>query len=336
VDQHKEDCGLNRCLRAIDLPKSTYYYRQKRPDGPSEEDQRLMSQVREIIQEHLEYGYRRILPELEERTGQRVNHKRLRRLLNEHELALPRQMPKRSPSPVEKILEEASGSLNLVEGREPAPLEAFSTDFTEVRYGNGNRKAHLMAVVDLASKYVPGWAVGPSANRELALRCWEQVRERMSALGAELDGMIIHHDQDSVYTSYRWLQAILLEDGLRVSYSQNGAKDNPWIESLWGRTKTEVGSRIAEASSLPELRDVLDDRFQYYNRERRHSSIGYVPPREHLNDALSIRDSEPRISGKIRSSGTTTLRRSLDPSIKAISTRKRIAAGVSKVEHPST
>jgi transposase len=98
MDQHRDNRGLNRCLRAIGLPKSTYYYRQKRPDKPSEEEQKLMSQVREIIQEHPEYGYRRILPELEERTGRTVNHKRLRRLLSEHELALPRQMPKRSPS----------------------------------------------------------------------------------------------------------------------------------------------------------------------------------------------------------------------------------------------
>jgi transposase InsO family protein len=261
-----------------------------------------MNQVREIIQEHPEYGYRRILPELKERTGQTVNHKRLRRLLSDHELALPRQMPKRSPSPVDKILKEASGSLNLVEGRDsgnprfPGPLEAFSTDFTEVRYGGGNRKAHLMAVVDLESKFVSGWAVGPSANRELALRCWDRVRERMSALGVELDGTIIHHDQDSVYTSYRWLRTILLEDGMRVSYSENGAKGNPWIESLWGRTKTEVGSRIAEAQSLPALREVLDERFRYYNQERRHSLIGYVPPREHLNSVLSTCESEPRIT----------------------------------------
>jgi transposase InsO family protein len=278
------------------LPKSTYYYRQNRTDGLSEEDQKLMEHTREIIDEHPGYGYRRILPELEERTGQTINHKRLRRLLSEHELALPRQMPKRRPSPVKKILEEASGSLNLVEGREPAPLEAFSTDFTEVHYGNGNRKAHLMAVVDLESKYVLGWAVGPSANRELALRCWEQVREQVGSLGVDLNGRIVHHDQDSVYTSYRWLRTVLLEDGMRISYSENGAKGNPWIESLWGRTKTEIGSRIAEAQSLPALREVLSRRFQYYNRERRHSSIGYVPPREHLNKVLSSSESESKIT----------------------------------------
>ncbi|WP_103028979.1 IS3 family transposase [Salinibacter altiplanensis] len=296
MDQHKEERGLNRCLEAIGLPKSTYYYRQNRTEGLSEEDQKLMSCVREIINEHPGYGYRRILPELEERTGQTVNHKRLRRLLSEQELALPRQVSKQSPSPIEKILKKASGQLNLAEGRDPGPLEVFSTDFTELAYAGGNRKAYLMAVVDLESKYVPGWAVGPSANRKLAMRCWERVRERMAALNLNMAGRTIHHDQDSVYTSYRWLRAILLKDGMRVSYSENGAKGNPWIESLWGRTKTEVGSQIAEASSLPALREVFDRRFKYYNRERRHSSIGYVPPREHLGQTLDILELEQQLT----------------------------------------
>jgi len=125
---------------------------------------------------------------------------------------------------MEKILEEASGKLNLVAGPDLGPLEAFSTDFIEVTYASGNRKAYLMAVVDLKSKYVPGWAVGPSANRELALRCWERVRERMASLSLNMAGRTIHHDQDSVYTSYRWLRAILLDDGMRVSYSENGGE----------------------------------------------------------------------------------------------------------------
>jgi Integrase core domain. len=162
--------------------------------------------------------------ELEERTGQVVNHKRLRRLLNEHELGLPRQASKHSPSPVQEILGDAAGELNLVAGLDPGPLEAFSTDFTELSYAGGNRRAYLMAVVDLESKYVPGWAVGPSANRKLAMRCWEQVRERLTSLGEGLDGKIIHHDLDSVYTSYRWLRATLLGDEMRVSYSENGVE----------------------------------------------------------------------------------------------------------------
>jgi len=47
---------------------------------------------------------------------------RLRRLLSEHELGLPRQVSKQSPSPVEKILKKAFGQLNLVAGLDPGPL----------------------------------------------------------------------------------------------------------------------------------------------------------------------------------------------------------------------
>jgi putative transposase len=164
VDQQREEHGLNRCLAAIDLPKSTYYYRKNRSDQPSEEEQELMDHVREIIGEHPAYGYRRILPELEERTGQRVNHKRLRRLLSERELGLSRHAAKHSPSPVQEILKDAAGDLNLVEGQDPGPLEAFSTDFTELSYSGGNRKAYLMAAARLES--FCGSGLGGRAERQ--------------------------------------------------------------------------------------------------------------------------------------------------------------------------
>lgn len=112
-------------------------------------------------------------------------------------------MPKRSHSSVETIVEEACGRLNLVEEWDPDPLEAFSTDLTEFRYAAGNRKARFRAVVDLESKLVPGWGVGLSANRNLALRWWDHVRERMRSLNLDLSERIIQHDQDSVYTSCR-------------------------------------------------------------------------------------------------------------------------------------
>jgi len=71
-----------------------------------------------------------------------------------------------------------------------------------------------------------------------------------------------------------------------VSYSEHGAKDNPWTESLWGRMKTAEGSRIVEAQTLPELEGVIDDRFRYYNRKRRHSQIGNQPPGTHLANLM--------------------------------------------------
>jgi transposase InsO family protein len=192
---------------------------------------------------------------------------------------------------VREILREASGRLNLVEtdlgtDREPELLDVFSTDFTELAYASGQRKAHLMAVVDVRSRWALGWAVGRRANRTLALQCWKRVRARMAGLGQPLEGRVLHSDLDSVYTIYDWLRQVLLNDGLRVSYSDRGAKDNPRIASLWGRMKTEIGSRITEAQTLPELEAVIDERFRYYNHKRRHSQIGHQPPVTYLADLL--------------------------------------------------
>jgi putative transposase len=159
---------------------------------------------------------------LEER-GEVVNHKRLRRLLNEWDLSLMRTVARPRPSGVREVLERGAGKLNLVKGWSPEPLEMLSTDFTAFSYAGGSEKAYLMALLDPASAWVPGWAVGPSANRELALSCWSEARRHLD----EVAGLVVHSDQDAVYTSYEWLRTLIVEDGVVISFSENGAKDNP-------------------------------------------------------------------------------------------------------------
>jgi len=197
-------------------------------------DEALKGPTVEIIREHPAYGYRRIKPELERIVGEIVNHKRIRRLLNAWDLSLQRTVSRPKPSPIRRILSEARGHSNLVRALEPGPLEVLSTDFTELRYRGGARKAWLIALMDTNSAWTAGWAVGPSANRAVALRAKRRAREGFSRLGEELAGTIVHQDQDAVFTSYAWLRALLLEAGARVSYSENGAKGNPWTQILLG------------------------------------------------------------------------------------------------------
>ena len=45
------------------------------------------------------------------------------------------------------------------------------------------------------------------------------------------------------------------------------------LESLWGRMKVESESLIHQAQTLEELQQTIDERFEYYNRRRLHSSI---------------------------------------------------------------
>lgn len=118
-----------------------------------------------------------------------------------------------------------------------------------------------------------GWAVGPRANGKAGPTVLGVGARSHGATPRPVAGRnLLHSDQDSVYTSYKWLRQILLEDGLRVRYSERGAKDNPRVESVWGRVKTKAGSRIVEAQTVPELESAVDERFRYYNR-RHHSRI---------------------------------------------------------------
>jgi putative transposase len=155
VEQHRSAYGLNSCLQALGLSKGTWHYRQHRPD-PTERDGVLKSQIRAIIEAHPGYGYRPIQAELETQTGYPVNGKRIRRVLRTYELGLARNLPKGTPHPVQQLIRQLGSSVNLVQGRPWAPLKAFATDFTELIYHQGHRKAQLMVLLDLGSRWAGG------------------------------------------------------------------------------------------------------------------------------------------------------------------------------------
>jgi transposase InsO family protein len=94
--------------------------------------------------------------------------------------------------------------MNLVARiEEPGPLQVFYTDFTAIWYADGGKKAYLMPLVDHATKWVIGWAVGCRPNTELALEVLSAAAATRADAGLTLQGRIIHHDQDTVYTGYR-------------------------------------------------------------------------------------------------------------------------------------
>jgi SRSO17 transposase len=251
VADHADEPGLNRCLEALGVSKGTWHYRMRGGSKAAERaarDEALREPLVDIIRDHPAYGYRRIRPELEERTGGIVNDKRFRRLLGKFDLSLHRIVSRPKPSPVRRLISEGRAHLSLVRDTDPGVLEPLSTDFTELRYGGGGRKAWLTGFVDLESSWMAGWAVGRSPNRTLGLTAWQRTREAFSGLGEDVAGTVVHQDQDAVFTSYAWLRALLLDAGARVSCSENGAKGNPQDPSPSGPGSSR---RISPCSSTP-------------------------------------------------------------------------------------
>jgi len=103
--------------------------------------------------------------------------------------------------------------------------------------------------------------------------------------------MIMHHDQDSVYTGHMWTGQLLLRDKVRLSYALDGAKDNTEMESFNGHFKQEGNSLFLDvfldAGDIEELKAVVSRQMEYYNTRRRHSSLGYVSPMAYIESMLS-------------------------------------------------
>ena len=288
VETAKDTYGLNLTLATIDLPKSTWYYHQKHKVAYEDKYADLFPILEEIVRAHPEYGVPRIMPELCDEHHTDVNHKVVERLLGIWDLSILRSTHRPRPNSVQKVITEAGELANLVVQMDEIGLfQVVYTDFTEILYADGDRKAMLMPIIGHVSKMAFGWAIGQGRNTCLALQAWKRAQETFRQTGISYTGLIVHHDQDSVYTGYEWTSQLLLKDKSRLSYALRGAKDNPEMESFNGRFKTEGHSLFLEAQSLGELSTVVDERMRYYNTERRHSSIGYVPPLMYIKRARS-------------------------------------------------
>jgi putative transposase len=288
VQAVKDTRGLNCALAAVDLPKSTWYYHQNDKVDYEEKYGHLRPVLEAIAREYPEYGLPRIMTELRDVHRCHVNHKVVERLLGQWDLRILRGTRRRKPSGVYKAILEAGELANLVAQMEEIGLfEVVYTDFTELLYADGDKKAFLMPIIGHASKAAFGWAVGESNDTTLALRAWERAKRTFQELGISCAGMIMHHDRDPVYTGYGWTSQLLLKDELRLSYALGGAKDNPEMESFNGRFKTERHSLFLGAANIGELIAVVDERMQHYNTRRRHSSIGYLPPLTYIERVRS-------------------------------------------------
>jgi putative transposase len=273
----RDEFGLAPTLAALGLARSTWYHRVDHPRPYEERHADLRAPLERIAREHPEYGYRRATTELAERLGVAVNRKLVQRLHRLWDLPLLRRTRPPRPSVVRQVIVQVGTRSNLVAGLETiGPLEVLYTDFTELVYAGG--KAYLMPLVDHASKMVPGWAVGPHPDTELALAAWRAARRWFVRRGYPVAGRIVHHDQDPVYTGYGWTGELLVRDHVRLSYALDGCRDNPEMESFNSRFKNENRSLLLDATSLADLVRVVGQRIRYYNGRRRHSALGNQAP----------------------------------------------------------
>ncbi len=273
VDEAREHFGVSAALRALSLSRSTYYYQSGRQSYETKYAH-LRAHLEAVAHAHPEYGYRRATTQLiARRKGKVTGEKVVQRLHRSWALSLARTAKAPRPGGMREAILAAGDRVNLVRQLGSiGPFEVVYTDFTELEYGGG--KAWMLPILDHDTKVVLGWAVDEQKTAAVAVRAFRQAHRTLRTFGRRTRGMIVHHDQDPAFVSYEWSREILLGARARLSYALNGAKDNPEMESFFGRFKTENASLLMDAKTPDELRALVRQRMKYYNGKRRHSSLG--------------------------------------------------------------
>lgn len=250
----------------------------------------LKDNLLEVAEKHPEYGYRRTTAELKDTYGYQINHKLVAKLNQCWDLPIVRKVKRPKLNIVTKTIRQARGKANLVAQVEsPELYQVCYTDFSEIPYAGGAKKAQFMPVLEHVSKHVSGWVASEHDNTEAALIAWFEAKRSIGKIGFSIEGLILHQDQDPVYTSHEWTRQIVIKDKARLSFAEAGAKENSCMESFFGRFKTENRSLFLDCQAIGELRELIKERILYYNTVRRHSSLGQICPMEFINNYRKAR-----------------------------------------------
>lgn len=254
------------------------------PSARSKRDAMLSEQISEShAQSRGVYGMLRILADLRE-AGHAVSPRTVTRLMRQLGITGEAgRAPRVHTTVADPTHPKASNVLNR-DFTADRPNQRWVTDITVIDTDEG--RLYLAAIEDLFSRKVVGWAIDNHMETSLVIRALDAA---MTTRKPE-PGLLHHSDRGCQYTSAAYRQK-LTDASMLASMSRTGnCHDNACAESFWARLKVECIYRTRFATRLAAEEAIFSYIEVFYNRTRRHSSLGYLCPnafeaRYHANAA---------------------------------------------------
>jgi transposase InsO family protein len=269
---HKSEFSIERMSSVFKVSRSGYYqFCRARPCARSQEDERLLLKIKAIHQASREtYGSPRISAELCE-TGETCSRKRVAKIMKI--AGIESKMKKRFKTTT-RANPKAAVASNLLQQDFTAemPNQRWVADFTYVPTQEG--WLYVATVLDLFSRRIVGLSMSNRMTDSLVIAALQQ-----ALVHRQPQSSLMHHsDRGSQYTS-KDFQELLKKYCIIASMSGAGnCYDNAAMESFYHTLKTEhiyfenYTTRERAKQSIFEYVEV------FYNRQRRHSTLGYVSP----------------------------------------------------------
>jgi putative transposase len=259
---------------ALEVSVSGYYAWAARADSPTEVWRRELVDAIEEIHAEVKgrYGSPRMAAELKAR-GHECSENTVAELMREH--GIRAKAPKRFVRTTDSSHRLPVAANVLDRDFDPeGPNERWCADITYIPTREG--WLYLAAVEDLFSRMIVGWSMDESMESRLVVDALEMAIRRRRP-GA---GLVAHSDRGSQYASEHY-QRMLSAEGIVCSMSAVGqCWDNAPMESFFGRLKCEIASGQMFATRDQARAEIFEYLEAFYNRVRRHSSLGLLSPEE--------------------------------------------------------
>lgn len=268
-----QDYPVTTCCRILQVSRSGYYAWLTR--GPSRCQQRRDELAEQIVRTHADgrgvYGSPRVYHALRAE-GVDVCENTVARIMREMGLQAKtkrRFVPCTTDSHHDNPIAE-----NLL-GRDfqaEQPNRKWVVDITYIRTNEG--WLYVAGVLDLFSRKVVGWSMQDHAGWELVGAALKMALTHRRPPA----GMLHHSDRGTQYTCDEY-RRVLASHGITVSMSATGdCYDNAAMESFWSTLKRELVHHEQYATRAEARRSIFEYIEAFYNRQRLHSSLGYVSP----------------------------------------------------------
>ena len=274
VADHRHEFPVRRMCRVLEVSTSGYYAWRGRPQSQRAQDNlELVNRIKEVHATSREtYGSPRVHAELVQDHGIHCNKKRVERLMRIHDIRGKQQRRRRVQTTDSNHSLPVAPNLLDRQFEADAPNRKWVADITYVPTAQG--WLYLAVVLDLFSRRVIGWSMDNTMCTSLV----KDALEMAISLRCPPAGLLHHSDRGSQYASAEY-QAVLQAGEMVVSMSRTGnCYDNAVIESFFGTLKCELIHDRSYRTRAQARQDIFEYIEVFYNRQRRHSFLGYLSP----------------------------------------------------------
>jgi putative transposase len=277
----KAEHSIKTMCRVLGVSRSGFHaWENREPSRREREDELLLERIRDIHEDNRRvYGSPRVHAELRLADGVRVGRKRVERLM--HQAGITGTVARKRGRttirvPGVRVCEDLVDRAFLA----AAPNRLWVADITYLRTWEG--WLYLVAVQDVFSRRIVGWSMADHMRTELVT---DALQMALAQRRPE-PGLTWHSDQGSQFVAPAFGQQARAAGIAQSMGSKGDCFDNAVAESFFATLKKE----LIHGRSWPTKAELRTEVFEYieifFNRRRRHSTLGYLSPVQFENSSL--------------------------------------------------